>query len=177
MTSIEELNKMTKMYFSQSFYESFTEYIKEMELELELLKNEEIMALETLKDVTEIGGFDVVVMDNLREKYPEKFNESGGMDYVWFENEIRPKNFIYLRHDKNSLSFTIQNGPIKENGINGCQVDTLIEAAKLIIEGLNKQFPCRENSLAITKLDEALLWSMKRKLDREKRGVEGFNKL
>jgi hypothetical protein len=74
------------------------------------------------------------------------------------------------------ISFRIQNGPIKEVGVNGCQVDTLIEAAKLIVEGLNKQFPCRENSLIITKLEEALLWSMKRKLDREKRGVEGLNK-
>lgn len=133
------------------------------------------MALETLKEVTEIGGFDVVVMDNLREKYPEKFNESGAMDWKWFEKEVRPNHFIYLRHDKNSISFTLQNGPIKENGVNGCQVDSMIEAAKLIIEGLNKQFPCRENSIVVTKLDEALLWLGKRKADREKRGVEGTN--
>ena len=33
----------------------------------------------------------------------------------------------------------IQNGPIKENGVNGCQVDTIIEATKAIIEGLNKK--------------------------------------
>lgn len=133
------------------------------------------MALETLKDVTEIGGFDLVCMDTLREKYPEKFNESGSMDWNWFESEIRPNKFIYLRQDKNSLSFTIQNGPIKEVGVNGCQVDTIIEAAKLIIEGLNKNFPCRENAVAITKLDEALLWLMKRKIDRENRNVEGTN--
>lgn len=131
------------------------------------------MALETLKGVTEIGGFPVVVMDELREKYPDKFNESGAMDYKWFEAEIRPSHFIYLRHDVNSLTFTIQSGPVKEKGVNGVQVDTIIEAAKLMIEGLNKQFPCRENSMVITKLDEALLWLGKRKADREKRGVEG----
>ena len=135
------------------------------------------MALETLKGVETIDGFKVVVMDELREKYPEKFNESGQMDYKWFENDIRPENFIYIRNDKNSLSFTIQNGPIKEVGVNGCQVDTVIEAAKVILEGLNKQFPCRENAMVITKLDEALMWSMKRKLDREKRGVEGKSKI
>ncbi len=134
------------------------------------------MALETLKDVTDIGGFGVVIMDDLREKYPEKFNESGAMDYKWFEAEIRPANFVYIRRDKNSLSFTIQNGPVKEHGVNGCQVDTVIEAAKLIIEGLNKNFPCRENSIAITKLDEAMLWLRKRTVDRIKRNVEGFNK-
>lgn len=134
------------------------------------------MALETLKDVKEVGGYGVVVMDTLREKYPHKFNESGAMDYTWFEKEIRPTNFIYVRHDKNSLSFTLQNGPIKENGVNGCQVDTVIETAKLMIEGLNKQFPCRENSIVVTKLEEALLWLGKRKSDREKRGVEGYSK-
>jgi hypothetical protein len=134
------------------------------------------MALETLKGVEKIGGFDVVVMDDLREKYPEKFNESGAMDWQWFETEIRPDHFIYVRHDKNSLSFTIQDRPVKENGINGCQVDTVIETAKIIIEGLNKNLPCRENSIAITKLDEALFWLGKRKDDREKREVEGTSK-
>ncbi|MBP9693186.1 MAG: hypothetical protein KBE16_00550 [Alphaproteobacteria bacterium] len=74
------------------------------------------------------------------------------------------------------MSFNIQNGPVKENGVNGCQVDTIIEAAKVILEGLNKEFPCRENATAITKLDEALLWLLKRKLDREKRNVEGLSK-
>ena len=131
------------------------------------------MALETLKGVEKIDGFDVVVMDDLREKFPEKFNESGAMDWQWFEKDIRPNHFIYVRQDKNSLSFTLQDGPVKENGINGCQVDTVIEAAKIIIEGLNKQFPCRENAIALTKLDETLMWLAKRKADREIRGVEG----
>jgi len=133
------------------------------------------MALKTLEGVSKIGGFDVVVMDDLREKYPEKFTETGAMDHKWFESDIRPVSFIYIRNDKNSLSFTIQNGPIKEVGVNGCQVDTIIEAAKIMIEGLNKQFPCRENSLATTKLDEALHWLSARKKDREARGVEGLS--
>ena len=134
------------------------------------------MALETLRGIEEIGGFKVVVMDELREKFPEKFNESGAMDYKWFEKEIRPHSFIYVRHDVNSISFTIQNGPIKEHGVNGCQANTLIEAAKLMVGGLNKNFPCRENSVAITKLEEALMWLEQRKKNREARGVEGFSK-
>lgn len=131
------------------------------------------MALNTLKGVKEIGGFPLVVMDNLREKFPEKFNASGSMDYVWFEKDIRPHHFVYVRNDVNSLSFTLQNGPIKEVGVNGCQVDTIIAAAKQILVGLNDQFPCRENSLAVTKLDEALHWLEHRKKARESRGVEG----
>lgn len=134
------------------------------------------MALETLKGVEKIGGFSVVIMDELRAKFPEKFNESGAMDYAWFEKTIRPHNFIYVRNDVNSVAFTIQNGPIKEKGLNGCQIDTMIETAKLMLEGLNKNFPCRENSSAITKLDEALMWLIKRRLYREAREVEGFSK-
>jgi len=135
------------------------------------------MALETLKGVGNIGKFNVIVMDDLRYSDPQYFNESGAMDWDKFEKEVRPNNFIFVRHDKNSLSFTLQNGPIKEVGVNGCQVDTVIEAAKLILEGLNKNFPCRENSVAITKLDEALMWLEKRTKDRTDRSVEGTNTL
>lgn len=134
------------------------------------------MALETLKNTKKIGEFTLVDMGALKDQYPEKFNESGAMDYKWFEADIRPHNFIYVRHDVNSLSFTIQNGPIKEAGVNGCQVNEIIEAAKIIIEGLNAKFPCRENSMAITKLDECLMWLDKRKKDRINREVEGHSK-
>jgi hypothetical protein len=115
-------------------------------------------------------------MDDLREEFPSKFNESGAMDYKWFEKDIRPNNFIYIRNDKNSLSFTLQDGPVRESGVNGCQVNEVIEAAKIIIEGLNDNFPCRENAVAITKLDEAIMWLDKRTKDREARKVEGLNK-
>lgn len=125
------------------------------------------MALETLKEVKKIGGFEVL------SDRPKK--EDGTIDWSLFDEQRKEKP-IYVDHDVNMISFRIQNGPIKEVGVNGCQVDTLIEAAKIIIEGLNAKFPCRENSMIITKLDEALLWSMKRKLDREARNVEGFNK-
>jgi hypothetical protein len=131
------------------------------------------MALETLKDVKKIGGFKVVVMDDLRKEFPDKFNESGAMDYKWFEKDIRPHHFIYIRNDVNSLSFTLQNAPIKEVGINGCQVDTIIEAAKMMLEGLHHKFPCRENNTAIDHLNLVLYALSERKKDRENRAVEG----
>lgn len=134
------------------------------------------MALETLENVKKIGEFNLIVMDKLRAQYPEKFRPDGSMHYHWLEKEIRLFNFIYLRQDVNSISFTLQNGPIKENGVNGCQVDSLIETAKLIIEGFNDKFPCDENAHAIVKLKESLLWLEKRRKNRTKRGVEGYNK-
>ena len=131
--------------------------------------------MESLKGVDSIGGYSLVVMDDLREKYPHKFTESGAMDHQWFEKEIRPNNFVYVRHDKNSISFTIQDGPIKENGINGCQVDTMIQTSLIILKYLNQQKPCTENSLAITKLEECLYLLDARTKDRVSRGVEGTN--
>jgi hypothetical protein len=139
------------------------------------IEGEFSVALETLCGVKTIGGFGVVVMDNLKIEHPDKFNESGAMDYKWFEKEVRPYSFIYVRNDVNSISFTLQNGPVKDHGVNGCQVDTLIHAAKIILSGLNDNFPCRENSLAITKLEEALHWLDARTRNRELRGVEGRN--
>ena len=50
------------------------------------------------------------------------------------------------------------------------------EVIKMLIHRLGemgKKFPCRENSLAITKLEEALMWLEKRTADRKARGVEG----
>lgn len=112
------------------------------------------MALETLKDVTTIGGFPVSRAS-------------------WNQ----PKNsFIEINETGNSITFNIQNGPIKENGVNGCQLDTMIVTAKHMIQKLNEKFPCRENAMAITKLDESLMWLRERTRDREERNVEGTSK-
>ncbi len=88
---------------------------------------------------------------------------------------IKESGWPQVHGQTSSVTFTIQSGPIKEYGVNGCQIDDVIAWAKGKIEGFNTAFPCRENSLVITKLDEALLWLYKRKADREKRNVEGTN--
>lgn len=41
----------------------------------------------------------------------------------------------------------------------------------------NSEYNCKENAMAITKLEEALLWLRSRTMEREKRGVEGTNKV
>ena len=82
----------------------------------------------------------------------------------------------YLKNnDVGHISFNKQVGPIKEYGVNGVQVDDMVEVIKNIIQSLNDKFPCRENAMVITKLDEAQMWLGKRKADREKRNVEGTN--
>ena len=76
----------------------------------------------------------------------------------------------------NELVFQIQEGPIGVRGRNGCQIDTVVWAALTVLQSFNKRFPCRENSIAITKLEEALHRLADRTRDREKRGVEGKDK-
>lgn len=38
---------------------------------------------------------------------------------------------------------------------------------------LQSKFPCRENAIVTTKLEESLMWLNKRTSDRKSRGVEG----
>jgi hypothetical protein len=76
------------------------------------------------------------------------------------------------------LSINWQNGPLGRDEDrkepNGAFVETVIDAARQRIQFYqDSKFACRENAIAITKLEEALLWLNKRTADREKRSVEG----
>lgn len=80
------------------------------------------------------------------------------------------------------LHITWQDGPLGKGDDrrepNGAFVETVIAAAKQRIEHYNStQFSCRENSVAITKLDEALMWLNKRTTDRGARDVEGTHEV
>jgi hypothetical protein len=69
-----------------------------------------------------------------------------------------------------------QNGPVKEFGVNGCHQEDLLA---IVIDRLRSfqsgEFACRENAIALTKLEEAVHWLNHRTSDREQRGVEGTN--
>ena len=50
------------------------------------------------------------------------------------------------------------------------------EILEILIDRMNylqSKFPCRENAIVITKLEESLMWLNKRTADRVKRNVEG----
>jgi hypothetical protein len=79
----------------------------------------------------------------------------------------------FIEVGEGHVTFRMQRGPVKEHGVNGCQIDDIITFALGTIQVLNKKFPCRENALAITKLEEALQWLEARTRDRQSRGVEG----
>jgi len=67
-----------------------------------------------------------------------------------------------------------QDGPIVEHGVNGTQNEEVLEAIIDRLQELNKPpYACRENSLAITHLQEGLFWLRERTRARSARGVEG----
>lgn len=74
-----------------------------------------------------------------------------------------------------------QNGPLGRDAEriapNGAFVETVLAAVLQRIEYYQTanggKFKCRENAIAITKIEEALLWLDKRTRDREARQVEG----
>ncbi len=71
-----------------------------------------------------------------------------------------------------------QKGPVKEAGINGCHHEDLIVILIDRLEHFQRgSFRCRENALAITKLEEALLWLNKRTDKRREQGIEGTNEV
>jgi hypothetical protein len=67
-----------------------------------------------------------------------------------------------------------QNGPIGENGVNGITQEVLLA---IVIDRLRAfqagPFACRENALALTKIEEAQHWLLHRTRERMARGVEG----
>lgn len=71
-----------------------------------------------------------------------------------------------------------QKGPIKENGVNGCHNEDLLVIVLDRLDSFQRtEFKCRENALAITKIEEALLWLKARTENRIAREVEGTSKI
>lgn len=76
--------------------------------------------------------------------------------------------------DAELCSVKFQNGPITEHGVNGISQEALLA----IVEDRLKCFQagpyaCRENAIALTKIQEAMMWLQSRTRERMQRGVEG----
>lgn len=113
--------------------------------------------------------------DLLTNKYTEVYHESEFNFNAPHTFEVRSTNGRdILGHQDVLAEVHFQEGPIKEAGVNGVMNEDLIAMVITRLEHFNQSdFRCRENSMAITKLEEALLWLRKRTMGREQRGVEG----
>ena len=77
---------------------------------------------------------------------------------------------------KTFCTVQFQKGPIKEAGVNGVMNEDLIAIVIDRMRGFQSgDYACRDNALALTKLEEALMWLRNRTSEREARGVEGTN--
>lgn len=87
---------------------------------------------------------------------------------------------VVVTNDKGEeipYAITFQNGPRKEkNSIHGLLDTDLLEIVRDRLKWFQSgDYACRENALALTALEEALLWMQKRVDDRASRGVLGTN--
>lgn len=74
---------------------------------------------------------------------------------------------------KNILKVKFQTGGSATTERNGVFIEDLLIIAYAKLNEYNKALPSRENSLALTKIEEAILWLTARKAEREHRGVYG----
>jgi hypothetical protein len=117
--------------------------------------------------------------DLLTSKYTEVYHEyPEDMRYNAPHHFVVEPTVMKVGEECFSQHIDFQEGPIKECGVNGVMNEDLIAMVITRLEHFQKsEFSCRENALAITKLEEALLWLRKRTMGRENRGVEGTHTL
>lgn len=93
-----------------------------------------------------------------------------GYELENFERNIPELNQVLYFIDKETTAdgsgalVTIRDGTTNEEVL-----EVLIDRMRF----LQAKFPCRENAIVITKLEESLMWLNKRTADRAARGVEG----
>lgn len=88
-------------------------------------------------------------------------------------DEQTADHYIEKINDKKVLEIKFQTGGTATTEKNGIFIEDLLIVAYAKLKEYNDQLPCRENSIALTKIEESILWLTKRKLDREYRGVYG----
>ena len=71
-----------------------------------------------------------------------------------------------------------QIGPISESGVNGISNEAVLAVVEDRLLGFQSgQYACRDNAVALTKIQEAMMWLQKRTRERMARGVEGTHQV
>ena len=99
-------------------------------------------------------------MNQLNQCQPQKI-ETNIYELADFNGEV-PSQFIAFYEMNEEGSYE-----------NGTTLEVILNVSIQRLTELNSRFSCRENSLAITKIEEALMWLNKRTANRIERGVEG----
>ena len=85
-----------------------------------------------------------------------------------FENGIEAQTIQFIEKQP-SINSTFKLETVHDGTTNEEVLAMLIDR----LQFLGEKLPCRENSIAITKCEEALMWLNKRTAERKARGVEG----
>ncbi len=98
------------------------------------------------------------------------------------EYEVRPLSYsneeegIGYGEGSDFAKVSFQNGPIKENSVNGCQQEDLLAIVEHRLECFQEgDFACIENQIALDHVKSAIGILNQRTKSRVKRGVEGTN--
>lgn len=109
---------------------------------------------------------------------------AGGANHLYmiegFDTANNPSDPFVQRHGQAAKHSTIlfQNGPINEAGVNGITHEALIAILCDRLRAFQRgPYACRENALALTKLEEAQHWMQHRTKARMSRGVEGTHQV
>jgi hypothetical protein len=93
-------------------------------------------------------------------------------------HEYQIRRFVRHDDDIELCNIQFQKGPILEHGVNGISNEALLAVVEDRLLGFQAgEFACRENALALTAIQEAMMWLQKRTRDRLARGVEGTSKV
>lgn len=105
---------------------------------------------------------------------------AGGANHLYsitgFNTGSNPSCPFTGRHGQPAEHATVlfQNGPIGEVGVNGVTQEVLLAIVADRLRSFQAgPFACRENALALTKIEEGMHWLQQRTLERMRRGVEG----
>lgn len=91
-----------------------------------------------------------------------------------------PQEFsvVDVKDGRELTKVVFQQGPCKENGTNGAGNEDLLLMVLTRLEAFQKTaYACKENEMAITKIQEALMWLRKRTNKRQMQGILGTHKL
>lgn len=95
---------------------------------------------------------------------------AGGASHVYRITFHNAESRQFNRH----AFIEFQQGPINEYGVNGLTQEVLLAIVADRLRSFQAgQYACRENALALTKIEEAMHWLHARTRARMARGVEG----
>lgn len=129
----------------------------------------------SLEGVTHINGKKVMTNADRPRTAPVTMGDMGEVDWEAFD-KMREEFPICIDHEKDMISVKMLTKPASEGGnLELCQLTELVGLGREILRYVNAKYPCRENAMSLTKLDEFFMWQEERTKNRTARGVEGKN--